>query len=317
MPVDPDQFQWLWDGINNFRIKFNRRPFDVAQHGVNCKVKSSETSMPCTCCKGALTFEEALLVKEMLTGVRAKPNPKVLEFKSVPATICWGIENCKELFGLGNSKESITAAFEAGTCDNKNNHTAREGDAPQSVVSDQGRCVLWNIDPEAPLVVDEDGTIAGEVDPWHDEDVDSCASCFTGSSSRSEWEIEHDDFGNWDWFMLVARINDASRGPVRRQSICIVLPQKGLLGMCWPADGQPSRPARGAGAATVPQHDRRLPARCPLPASAERCVRPSSPQPAACLPALPASLPCRRRARQLGGCICRCTHELGSADARA
>ena len=31
------------------------------------------------------------------------------------------IENCKELFGLGNDKEAISAAFEAGTGENKNN----------------------------------------------------------------------------------------------------------------------------------------------------------------------------------------------------
>jgi hypothetical protein len=77
--------------------------------------------MPCLCCKGALTFEEALFVKEKLTGARARPNPKDLEFKPVPATTCWGIENCKELFGLGNDKEAISAAFEAGTSENKNN----------------------------------------------------------------------------------------------------------------------------------------------------------------------------------------------------
>ena len=31
------------------------------------------------------------------------------------------MENCKELFGLGSDKESLTAAFEAGTDDNKRN----------------------------------------------------------------------------------------------------------------------------------------------------------------------------------------------------
>jgi hypothetical protein len=39
----------------------------------------------------------------------------------VPATAFWGIENCKEQFGLGNDKEAIYAAFEAGTGENKNN----------------------------------------------------------------------------------------------------------------------------------------------------------------------------------------------------
>ena len=39
----------------------------------------------------------------------------------VPATACWGIENYKELFGLGSDKEALSAAFEAGTDDTKRN----------------------------------------------------------------------------------------------------------------------------------------------------------------------------------------------------
>ena len=42
-------------------------------------------------------------------------------FEGVPPTACWGMENCKELFGLGSDKEALTAAFEAGTDDNKRN----------------------------------------------------------------------------------------------------------------------------------------------------------------------------------------------------
>ncbi len=36
-------------------------------------------------------------------------------------TACWGVENCKELFGLCSDKEALSAAFEAGTGDNKVN----------------------------------------------------------------------------------------------------------------------------------------------------------------------------------------------------
>ena len=57
---------------------------------------------------------------------------------------------------------------------------------------------LVSIDPEVPIVVD-DGTIAGGVDPWHEDDADSCAWGFTGSSSHSEWALKHDDFGESDW----------------------------------------------------------------------------------------------------------------------
>ena len=75
--------------------------------------------------------------------------------------------------------------------------TAKEGDAPQSVVSADGSRELAGLDPEVPVLL-EDGTVAGGVDPWHEDDADSCVSGFTGSSCRSEWEIEHDDFGDWD-----------------------------------------------------------------------------------------------------------------------
>ncbi len=77
---------WLWDGVNDFQIKFNdlctsairnfKRPFDVAQHNFNCGLKNSQTHMPCSSCKGALSFDEARLVKEKLTGGSAIPNKK-------------------------------------------------------------------------------------------------------------------------------------------------------------------------------------------------------------------------------------------------
>ncbi len=69
------------------------------------RVNNPQTRMPCSCCKGASTFEEARFVKETLTGACAKPNPKDLEFNPVPATTCWGNENCKELFGLAMTRK--------------------------------------------------------------------------------------------------------------------------------------------------------------------------------------------------------------------
>jgi hypothetical protein len=130
--MEQDPLQWLWDGVSDFQTKFNdlrtramrnfERPFDtadVARHEVDCGLKNSETRMPCSCCKGALTFGEARFVKEKLTGARAVPNSKDRKFEAVPATACWGIENCKELFGFGNDKEAISAEFEAGTGENK------------------------------------------------------------------------------------------------------------------------------------------------------------------------------------------------------
>ncbi len=38
------------------------------------------------------------------------PNTKTRKFEGVPATACWGIQNCKELFGLGSDKEALSAA---------------------------------------------------------------------------------------------------------------------------------------------------------------------------------------------------------------
>ncbi len=79
-----DLLQWLWDGVTDFQTKFQdlrtramlnfKRPVDaadVALHDDACGLKNSQTSMPCSCCKGALTFGEALFVKEKLTGGRA------------------------------------------------------------------------------------------------------------------------------------------------------------------------------------------------------------------------------------------------------
>ena len=68
-----------------------------------------------------MTFDEARLVKEKLTGGRAVPNTKKRNFEGFFPTACWGMENCKEYFGLCSEKEALTAAFEAGTDDNKRN----------------------------------------------------------------------------------------------------------------------------------------------------------------------------------------------------
>ncbi len=112
--MELDHLQWLWNGVDDFQIKFNdlreravrnfQRPFDVAQHDVNCRVNNPQTRMPISCCKG-LTFKEARFVKEKLTGARAKPNPKDREFKPVPAATCWGIKNCKNCLVLAMTRK--------------------------------------------------------------------------------------------------------------------------------------------------------------------------------------------------------------------
>ena len=85
-----DPLQWLWDGVTDFQTKFEdlrtramrnfKRPFDaadVARYDEACRLKNTQTLLPCSCCKGALTFGKArFVVKEQLTGGRAEPNPK-------------------------------------------------------------------------------------------------------------------------------------------------------------------------------------------------------------------------------------------------
>ncbi len=47
-------------------------------------------------------------------------NQRNRNFEAVPAITFWGIEIEKNYFFLGNDKEALSAAFEAGTGDNKN-----------------------------------------------------------------------------------------------------------------------------------------------------------------------------------------------------
>ncbi len=75
------------DKFNDLRTRAMRnfqRPFDsadVARHDDNCGLKNYQTRMPCSCCKGALTFEEARFVQEKLTCGRAVPNTKKRNFE--------------------------------------------------------------------------------------------------------------------------------------------------------------------------------------------------------------------------------------------
>jgi hypothetical protein len=138
--------QWLWDGVYDFQTKFNdlrtramrifQRFADVARHDDDCGLKNSQTRMLCSCCKGALTFDEARFVKEKLTDGRAVPNTKKRN------SACWGIENCKELFGLGNDKEAISAAFDAGIDDHKTNLQVLFGSSGIVSRNAAGNCLI-------------------------------------------------------------------------------------------------------------------------------------------------------------------------------
>jgi hypothetical protein len=53
--MEPDQLQWVWDGVDNFRIKFSdlceravqnfQLPFDVAQHELCSEQSSNLTNL--------------------------------------------------------------------------------------------------------------------------------------------------------------------------------------------------------------------------------------------------------------------------------
>ncbi len=73
-PQSEDPLQWLWDGIIDFqakikdlRIRATRNfqlpgPSEVARHDDHCGLKNTQARMPCSCCKGALTFNETHFV---------------------------------------------------------------------------------------------------------------------------------------------------------------------------------------------------------------------------------------------------------------
>ena len=118
-----DPLEWLWNGILDFKEKFNnlfiramldfKRPFDITRHDPECELRLIQASAisSCTCCKGALTFEEAIHVKGNVTRIRAGQATKDRDFNRISWKACQGIENWKDLLGLQNDKESISAMF--------------------------------------------------------------------------------------------------------------------------------------------------------------------------------------------------------------
>jgi hypothetical protein len=178
--MDPDPLQWLWDdGVSDFKTKFNdlqvhtrkirnfHLPFDTAQHDANCGLNNEHhtpSRMQCSCCKGAWTFEEERHVKNKLTGQRAVPNEKERNFKGVPAVVCWGIENCKELFGLGSDKEALSAVFEAGTNDTKRVEHSGSAGAAHTASGRLARRCCFRFKP-APLAIYQPPAL--RTLPWH------------------------------------------------------------------------------------------------------------------------------------------------------
>ena len=105
-----------------------RRPFDDERHDPNCGLKVNQAATPkkCSCCTGALTFQEAGYVKDQVIKISSDSDQDKKErhrvFKKVPWTASQGFENWKDLFGHGNDKESFISMFGVvNGCDNLGN----------------------------------------------------------------------------------------------------------------------------------------------------------------------------------------------------
>ena len=90
-----------------------RRPFDATRDDSNCELKQNHTApaKSCTCCMGALTFDEAKHVQDQVTGVRPGQPQMDRYFQNVPWTAGQVVENWRELFGLRSDKESLNSIF--------------------------------------------------------------------------------------------------------------------------------------------------------------------------------------------------------------
>ena len=76
--MEADPLQWLWKDVDVFCDKINdlrttamrnfQRPFDATQHAVDCGRNDLHGRMPCSCCKGSFTFEEARHMKEKIAS---------------------------------------------------------------------------------------------------------------------------------------------------------------------------------------------------------------------------------------------------------
>ena len=123
--MEADPLQWLWNDVDAFRDKINdlrtrtmrnfQRPFDASQHEVDCGRNDLHSRMPCSCCKGSFTFEEVRHFKGKLASQPIQPNMKERDFKRVPVTTCWGVENFSQLFGFHSDRDSLSAVFDVGS----------------------------------------------------------------------------------------------------------------------------------------------------------------------------------------------------------
>ncbi len=77
-----------------------------------CGRSDPHSRVPCSCCKGAFIFEEALHINQKLASQPIQPNTKEREFRRVPATTGCGVEIFSQLFGLHSGRDCLPAVFD-------------------------------------------------------------------------------------------------------------------------------------------------------------------------------------------------------------
>jgi hypothetical protein len=120
--MDAAPLQWLWNNVDVFHEKINdlrtrttrnfQRPFDASQHDSNCGLNDPQGRMPCSCCKGALTFEDVRHVNKKLASQLIEPNQKERDFRRVTATTGWGVENFGQSFGFHTDRDCLSTVFD-------------------------------------------------------------------------------------------------------------------------------------------------------------------------------------------------------------
>ncbi len=95
--MDPDPLHWACSG-------FGMAPV------ISKQLESSMTFIPAK----FETFIDLFIQPSMMRivdwtilNILSVPNEKEQTFKGVPTGVCWGIENCKELFGLGKLQRTL------------------------------------------------------------------------------------------------------------------------------------------------------------------------------------------------------------------
>ena len=86
---------------------------DKDRHAHFCSVKIQGFSQPCACGQGSFTFSTAKRFVDTLLGQPSR-EATVKNINDIPAPTRNGLANLGEMFGIGNSKASLNAAFGTG-----------------------------------------------------------------------------------------------------------------------------------------------------------------------------------------------------------